>query len=128
MGWRVIYVLPLALLLLAVAVAPVLVLLWWKLLVVAVALPLSAAVTAARRALQRRTEPFCIHCGYGLTGLPDGQRCPECGVVFSLAEIDDYRRDPHWYIQRQRLKAQAPPPSVAIDAGPNRRPPRRDGT
>ena len=44
-------------------------------------------------------EPFCIHCGYDLTGLPDHHTCPECGRPYTFATINEYRRDPHWFKQ-----------------------------
>src|SRR5207253_2136792 len=43
---------------------------WWKLWVLAVAIPTVAALNAAKNAIRSRRDPFCIHCSYGLTGLP----------------------------------------------------------
>ena len=127
MGWRVIYFVPLLFVLATALLVPWLVLFWWKLVVVAVALPLGAAMAAAKHALRLRKEPFCIHCGYTMLGLPDGHRCPECGVPFHRHEMEDYQRDPHWYIKRRRRQAEAPR-SAAFHAGPKRSPIRRDGT
>jgi hypothetical protein len=49
--------------------------------------------------IKNRAEPFCIHCGYDLTGLVDGGKCPECGKLFSQALIDEYRRDRMKFIE-----------------------------
>jgi len=128
MRWRVIYFLPAVPLLALTFFAPFLLLVWWKLFVFAVALPMSAAVRAAKNAIQLRKEPFCIHCGYDLTSLPERHRCPECGVPFSFAEIDDYRRDPHWFIKRRQMNHALPVSGAMIDAGPKHSAKSRDGT
>jgi hypothetical protein len=128
MGWRLIYFVPLLLMLPLVVFAPFSVLLWWKVVVIFVALPLGAAMNTAKHAIRLRKDPFCIHCGYALTGLAEGHRCPECGVSFTLAEIEDYRRDPHWFIQRQKIGRQLPPADRVFAAGPVRSKRRRDGT
>ena len=127
MGWRLIYFVPLVLVVPLIVLLPILIFAWWKLLVLAIALPLSAAVHAARRAIGQRKEPFCIHCGYDLTGLTDGGRCPECGARFSHAQIEEYRRDPHWFIKRQYWNRQAPRGTPFV-AGSVRSEKRRDGT
>lgn len=126
LGWRWLYFVPAVLLVPLALVLPFMVFLIWKLLVVAVALPMGALARSARHALRLRTEPFCIHCGYGLTGLPEGHRCPECGVAFSLFEMEEYRRDPHWFIRRRKLVKELPPRDPVFHAGPGRR--SRDGT
>lgn len=128
MGWRVIYFLPLVPLLLLMVFVPFLMVAWWKLTVFAIALPVTAGMRAAHRAIKSRTEPFCIHCGYDLTGLPDGHRCPECGNTINHWEIDEYRRDPHWFIQRWRARQKLPAADTAFRAGPNARTSSNDGT
>ncbi|HSW45255.1 MAG TPA: hypothetical protein VLM89_06760 [Phycisphaerae bacterium] len=82
-----------------------------------------------RRAAQARREPFCVFCGYNLTGLPDHHRCPECGRHYTWQMIDEYRRDPQWFIERYKAKRFIPPKDIPFDAGsiPRRRK-ARDGT
>jgi hypothetical protein len=123
MGWRVLYFVPALLALVVVALLPMTLFCGWKILVIAVAIPITAAINSAQRVIRLRQEPFCIHCGYDLTGLPDGHICPECGIQFWHIEIDDYRRDPHWYIQRHSRPQELPSSGTAIDAGPRRAPP-----
>jgi hypothetical protein len=107
---------------------------WWlgfKGLVWALAIPVMLLADVARRATGARKEPFCIHCGYTLTGLPNQGLCPECGSVYSPAMIDEYRRDPKWFIQRFKAqknlpKQDVPLPPVSFVGGKRRR--SRDGT
>jgi len=103
---------------------------FWKPLFIAIALPTGAAVHALNTVVKNRKDPFCIHCGYGLTGLPDGHRCPECGRQFSLAMIDEYRRDPQWFVKRWKMHhAMLPTADKPFDTGPARpRRKSRDGT
>ena len=82
-----------------------------------------------RQAAQGRKEPFCIFCGYNLTGLPDNYRCPECGRPYTWAMIAEYRRDPQWFIDRWNARRQLPSTPEPFAAGPVRRKKRaRDGT
>ena len=81
---------------------------WWKAIVFAFAIPLAAAIRTTATALSKRSDPFCIYCGYSLTGLPHppGMRftCPECGGEVDAAESQEYARDPHWFIQRRSAR------------------------
>ena len=136
LGWRWILVLP------AVAVVGLIAagffvdhrlwtLLWYlgiKLLVIACALPIVLMMELARNATRGRQTPFCIHCGYDLVGLPDHHRCPECGRPYSLAVIDEYRRDPRWFIQRRKSHHQIPTADAPFTAGSGKRRKSRDGT
>lgn len=128
MGWRNLLFLPLLALIAAFILSPWwpaamlnILLGWWKVWVIAVAVPLAAFVAAARNALRLRTDPFCIHCGYSVTGLPDGHNCPECGEPFDLKVIEEYRRDPHWFIERFNKRHDLPPTQATIEAGQVRR-------
>src|SRR5688572_28297809 len=49
----------------------------WKIWVLLIAGVIAAIVETMRKGLRSRTEPFCIHCGYTLEGLPDQHICPE---------------------------------------------------
>lgn len=136
LGWRWVLLLPAAAVALAVLMVPLhpwllnVLLASWKLVVFAVAVPVGVLGRHARDAIRARTDPFCIHCGYGLTGLPDHHRCPECGRAYTLALVGEYRRDPHWFIERYRRRHDLPPAPVPFEAGAVRRQRRksRDGT
>jgi hypothetical protein len=128
MQWRLLYFVPAVVALAALVWLPFAIAWLWKIIVIAVAIPVTAAMNSAKRAIRMRKEPFCIHCGYNMTGLPDGHRCPECGAVFWHGEMEEYRRDPHWYIQRQKLGKDIPISGAVFDAGPGNRRRSRDGT
>lgn len=133
LGWRWLYCLPVLLLLLLLLFYPGLFLqlfiYGWKLLVFLVALPIIAFLSSARHAIRNRKDPFCIHCGYSLVGLPDGHRCPECGQPFRLSVIEEYRRDPAFFIKRLQAARKHPKESAPFAAGPQRRKGKsRDGT
>jgi hypothetical protein len=100
-----------------------------KLAIFVASIAVSLAAYVARRAARARQEPFCIYCGYNLTGLPDNYRCPECGRPYTWRLIDEYRRDPHWFIERWRIQQNLPTALTPFEAGPVRRKRRaRDGT
>jgi hypothetical protein len=135
MGWRIVYFAP------AVAIVLFLVLLpWralvfaplliasWKLIFIAVAIPTSLALKTARNIIRQRKEPFCIHCGYDLSGLADNHTCPECGEPYTHRAIEEYRRDPHWFIQRYHMHKAIPVVDKPFDALPSKRKRSRDGT
>ena len=98
-----------------------------KLFVFVVAIALTLAGFVIRRAVRARKEPFCIYCGYNLTGLPDNYRCPECGRPYNWQLIAEYRRDPQWFIERYRHHQKLPPAATPFNAGPVHRR-RPDGT
>jgi hypothetical protein len=102
--------------------------LWWKLLVPAVVLPAAYAFSLASHSIRQRKEPFCIHCGYDLSGLPDNHTCPECGEPYSWRIIDEYRRDPDWFIERYKKRNDIPAADVPFEARPSARKRSRDGT
>ncbi len=138
-GYRWIFLVPALglLVLLAAAVfmpalGPALVIIGFKLLLFVGAVAITLAGYVIRRAVKARREPFCIHCGYNLTGLPDSYRCPECGRPYTWRLIAEYRRDPHWFIERykaqQKLPPTGPPLTVNRVTPSPGRPRRRDGT
>ena len=122
-GWGWLGLAPLLLLLLlllATVVFPQLFVMVWvwgfKVWLFIVGLAITIAAQAIRTATHKRIDPFCIHCGYGLSGLPDHYRCPECGRPYSLELIEEYRRDPHWFVERWKMGKGRVPGSVGIDA------------
>lgn len=135
MGWRWVLLLPAAGLI-AIAVAGVLdprrwALFWYigfKPLIIIVAIPAVLVMHLARTAIKLRREPFCIHCGYDLSGLQDNHACPECGRPYTFAVVEEYRRDPHWFIQRWKAQHQIPAADAPFIAGSGKRRKSRDGT
>lgn len=90
---------------------------------------LSCVLYVIRTAIRARREPFCVFCGYNLSNLPDNYRCPECGRPYTWKLIDEYRRDPDWFIERWKRHPEHHAESAPIDAGPARREQHsRDGT
>ena len=136
LGWRNLLFLP-ALAVIALAITcffePRLIVIFFqlgfKLVSLALAIPIALMAWAIRAAVRLRREPFCIHCGYGLRGLPSVYTCPECGRPYDLQLVDDYRRDPRWFMQRWRMQRELPPPDVQVHVAPTaRRRKSRDGT
>jgi hypothetical protein len=105
-------------------------LLWigFKLISLLVSVVISVAGYGIRRAVQARNEPFCIFCGYNLNGLPDHYRCPECGRAYTWEQIAEYRRDPHWFIERWKQQRQLPQADDPLISPSTPRRPSRDGT
>jgi len=99
-----------------------------KLIIFAGGIAVSLAAYGLKQAVRGRSEPFCIHCGYTLTGLPDKHRCPECGRAYSWSVINEYRKDPQWFIQRWREHRRLPESQEPFAAGAVRSKRRRDGT
>jgi hypothetical protein len=100
----------------------------WKPITMVVAIPILASVSTVHSALRARRDPFCIHCGYSLEGLPDHYHCPECGRPYCLRLIEEYRRDPAWFVQRCRARLTLPSMHMPFEAGPVRSRRSRDGT
>lgn len=126
-GWRWVLLLPLAISL-AMCVLAFFQPRWlvfsglaFKFIVFSGAVAFALALYVLNRARQVRLEPFCIHCGYNLTGLPDEHRCPDCGRPFKLRVIDEYRRDPEWFVERWRLLNKLPKSDAPFTARRSRR-------
>jgi hypothetical protein len=100
-----------------------------KFTTLAIAIPIALSGWAIGAAVRARKDPFCIHCGQCLLGLPAIYTCPECGRPYDLALVDDYRRDPKWFIQRWRMRHDLPPRDAHISVPANApRRKSRDGT
>jgi hypothetical protein len=136
LGWRWIFFIP-AIGVLAFAIASfwfpplrmAIIPLGIKYLLFAGGIAVSAIGFVLRQAVTALTEPFCSHCGYNLTGLPDNYRCPECGRPYSWRVINEYRRDPQWFITRWKASHKLPERDSALEVGPNSTPHKsRDGT
>jgi hypothetical protein len=133
LGWKWIFALP-AVVVLGLLVGSLwngawLMPLWFvgiKIVSICVVIPFLLLLEMARQAICARKEPFCIHCGYGLSGLPDNHTCPECGRAYSFAVIEEYRRDPHWFRQRYKMRGQMPQRDAPFHAGSG--PTTSDGT
>ena len=53
-------------------------------------------MASAVRSIPDPDAMLCEYCGYILTGLPEGSRCPECGKPTADSISQDSRRRPEW--------------------------------
>jgi len=108
-------------------VGPLLFLWGLKLWILLVGAGVAMVVRGIQLAAKTRREPFCVHCGYSLLGLPDHHRCPECGRPYSFELIDEYRKDPAWFVERWKIAhGKQDEPTVFLARPTKRR--SRDGT
>lgn len=118
-GWRWVVVLPLAAFIVA---APFMMFMMpgrlsgqllsteIKVLTLAIGGIVSIVIWAIKNVVKARKDDFCIHCGYSVVGLGEEGQCPECGRHFSLLLIHEYRKDPHFFVDRWRALKDAPRP------------------
>jgi hypothetical protein len=132
-GWRWILLLPASILCLAFLVAPFFSfgllrgnIAWeWKLAAVCFAASFTIVASAIKNVVKRRSDPFCIHCGYSLIGMGDHGQCPECGRPFVISVIEEFKKDPHFFQTRAKA-VRTTPPSMTFAAGEGQTP--NDGT
>jgi hypothetical protein len=79
-----------------------------KFMIMAIGASISIVLYAMKRAVNVRKDDFCIHCGYCVHGLGTSGQCPECGRHFNLAIIGEYKKDPHFFVDRWRALQDAP--------------------
>jgi len=79
-----------------------------QLLFLVLAVPLFFWENLRDRLIRLRTDPFCIHCGWTLAGLPEEGRCPECGEPYRLNVVEMFRQDPQWVIAYWKFAGKAP--------------------
>lgn len=134
-GWKWVFAIPAAvvagLLVGSLWYGKLLMPLWFvgvKVVSISLVIPAVLLLEVVRGCIAARKEPFCIHCGYGLTGLPDQHTCPECGRPYSFALIEEYKRDPHWFIKRYAMRHDLPVKDAPFAAGPVASSPSSDGT
>jgi hypothetical protein len=88
-------------------------LLWWvglRLTFIALAIPFLLWDHLKTKVYKARQDPFCIHCGYTVMGLPEEGKCPECGRPYRMSVIQMFRHDPQWVMAHWRFNGR--PPSV----------------
>ena len=79
-----------------------------KLLMLAIGGLISIVLWAMKNVVRSRKDDFCIHCGYSVVGLGEEGHCPECGRHFSLLLIREFKKDPHFFVDRWRALKDAP--------------------
>jgi hypothetical protein len=92
-------------------------LVWAKIWLVMIAGIASIVIYGVRNVVKNRRDPFCIHCGYSLSGLGASGTCPECGRPYLSSLIDEYRRDPHFFAERYRSSRRLPTRATVFVAG-----------
>ncbi len=97
----------------------------FKLIVFSWGVIITIVAWGIRHAVAGRKDMFCIHCGYSVHGLGERGQCPECGRFFNVSMINEYRKDPHFFVQRHKALKNARP-SVIFRAGTG--PTANDGT
>jgi hypothetical protein len=116
-GWRWVIVLPLTALVIALPmlavmaptrVQPQLISSEIKILSLSIGGVVSIVMWAIRNVVKERKDEFCIHCGYCVEGLGESGQCPECGRSFHLKLIAEYKKDPHFFVDRWRALRDAP--------------------
>jgi hypothetical protein len=99
---------------------------WWpnafmlvgigKIILFAWAVVITVLGWGVRNVVRARRDPFCIHCGYSLTGLAEEGQCPECGRLYRPELIAEFKKDPHFFAHRHKMAATHPAEGAAIAA------------
>jgi hypothetical protein len=91
----------------------------YRLLLLALLIPFLVWDALSERVFRARKDPYCIHCGYTLIGLPEEGVCPECGRSYRMIIVQMFRRDPQWVMAWWRFNGK-PPSVAAFEAGHRR--------